>query len=112
MSESEAEGLHERETITEGIDASHSEESMDGMFPRTQTSSKAPSVADSVPNSPASSTMHSDETEFLRETRKWQKNIMNLWRLANTHKYITFFQGQFLIQKLKDILKLFAVLLI
>ncbi|RWS21871.1 bromodomain-containing protein 8-like isoform X3, partial [Leptotrombidium deliense] len=77
-------------TVTDEItDASMSEESLDAAV--KQTTSKAPSITESTPNSPASSTMHSEDAENLREYKQWKKSIMLLWRQAATHKYASLF---------------------
>ncbi|RWS11201.1 bromodomain-containing protein 8-like isoform X2, partial [Dinothrombium tinctorium] len=76
-------------TTDETTDASMSEESMDAGM--KMNASKAPSVTESTPNSPASSIVHSEDAENLREYKLWKKSIMLLWRQAATHKYASLF---------------------
>lgn len=67
------------------IDASASEESLDAV-PRPAVSSKAPSISDSIPNSPAS-TMHSEDTDADRDKKRWQKSVLSVVKFATTHRY-------------------------
>ena len=92
VSESEPTLPEKKASLTEDpnlIDASASEESMDAVT-RTNVSSKAPSVSDSIPNSPAS-TMHSEDTDIERDRKRWQRYILGLLRLAMTHQYAAVF---------------------
>lgn len=72
-------------------DASASEESLDALVKAQASSSKAPSISDSVPNSPASSTVHSDEADSIREHRRWKVAIMPLYKQAVTHMHAHWF---------------------
>lgn len=95
LRESESEQTFEKKPSLsdDPTDASASEESLDALVRAQASSSKAPSITDSVPNSPASSTVHSDEADSLREYRRWKTNIMMLWKQAQTHMHAHWFMA-------------------
>lgn len=72
-------------------DASASEESLDALVKAQASSSKAPSTSDSGPASPASSTMHSEDPESVRNYRKWKAHILQCLKTASTHRYAHWF---------------------
>ena len=51
--------------------------------------SRALSISESIPNSPASAI--SDDPEVIKEYKAWKKSILLLWRQAATHKYSSLF---------------------
>ncbi|XP_053201249.1 bromodomain-containing protein 8-like [Panonychus citri] len=57
----------------------------------TAPTSKASSVTESAPNSPASAILTAEEIENQKEYKMWKKSIMLLWRQASTHKFSTLF---------------------
>lgn len=70
------------------FDVFASEESTDASLVKIQGSSKAPSMIDSVPNSPASSTMHSEDTDAVREQKRWHRAITSkVLKEAQIHRY-------------------------
>lgn len=88
-------------SIDETTDASLSEESMDAI----KNVIKVPSITESVPNSPSSSTMHSEDAETIREYKTWKKSIMLLWYISfnGIHSINFIFQYLFLGDKLQHI---------
>ena len=91
-SESESSTLDKKPSISDDhTDASASEESLDALVKAQASSSKAPSTSDSGPASPASSTMHSEDPESLRNYRKWKANILQHLKICSTHRYAHWF---------------------
>lgn len=90
VSDQSDQGTKKRSSVDETTEASMSEESCNALDTSAK-SGHAPSVFDSVPNSPASSTIHSEDTENIREYKLWKKSIMLAWRTAATHKYASLF---------------------
>jgi bromodomain-containing protein 8 len=84
---SESDSMDKKPVIEDSnlMDASASEESSDAIT-RPAASSKAPSISDSIPNSPAS-TMHSEDTDADRDRKRWQRAILSLLKNAMTHPY-------------------------
>jgi hypothetical protein len=74
-----------RGSVDETTETSMSEESMDA-----KTATTAP-LNESLPNSPASSIMQTEDTENLKEYKLWKKSIMLVWRTASTHKNASLF---------------------
>jgi bromodomain-containing protein 8 len=74
-----------RGSVDETTETSMSEESMDAKIAIT-----AP-LNESLPNSPASSIMQTEDSESLKEYKLWKKSIMLVWRTASTHKNASLF---------------------
>lgn len=74
-----------RGSIDDTTETSMSEESMDA-----KASSTVP-MNESLPNSPASSIMQTEDSESIREYKIWKKAIMLVWRTISTHKNASLF---------------------
>jgi len=74
-----------RGSVDETTETSMSEESMDAKMAIT-----AP-LNESLPNSPASSTLQTEDNENTREYKTWKKAIMIVWKGASTHKNASLF---------------------
>lgn len=74
-----------RASVDETTETSMSEESVD------VTKSTLLQTSESIPNSPASSTMHSEDADNNKEYKVWKKSIMLAYKTAATHKFASLF---------------------
>lgn len=74
-----------RVSVDETTETSMSEESVD------VTKANLLQTSESIPNSPASSTMHSEDADNNKEYKVWKKSIMLAYKTAATHKFASLF---------------------